>query len=264
MNRWARRWWQLRKESRITPRLQEVLAEIASDLPELAGAKAMRSGHRGHDVTYLLSVGGQPKAVLRLNNSHTSRPLPLPDMPFRLDPPGVRILRERAAYLLGSQHGLTPVPIWHTADALLCRYEPCAPLMETLEADTGRAWILMEQASGAVDRLHRLGLTHMDMSFSNLLTDGTRLLVVDFEYTPIAGLTVASQRAYDHLRLLESIWKRIPEQRGGFAPWLDEVGQYLGTHRSEVQLNLLAPALSRLLGDPPLKTALEGLFPAAA
>src|SRR6478736_4454111 len=98
MKRQFERWLQLRKEARITPRLHEVLAEIIRDLPELKGAKPKRSGHRGHDTTYFLLLGHRPKAVLRLNNPHTNRPYPLPEMPFRLASPPERIRHEMTAY----------------------------------------------------------------------------------------------------------------------------------------------------------------------
>lgn len=256
MIRPLKRLWQLRKESRIAPRLQEVLIELMNAVPELEGVRAVRSGHRGHDSNYYLVKGGKKLAMLRLNNPHIARPAPIVKMPFMLTTPEQRITRELTAYELGAENQLTPKPLFHTKDALVCRYVPFMPLGEI-----GHTWDLFIRANRAIAALHALGLTHMDISPNNILVDKAcdHFVFIDFEYVPVPGLSLPSQYAYDYLRLAESSWKFMPENiRGDFAPWLADITARLDT--KQVDLKKLSPALTRILADSQLGPAIKKSF----
>lgn len=260
MMRALTRFLQTCKESRVLPRCREVLAELALAVPELAGVRAIKSGHRGHDSSFYLDKAGKRLAVMRLNNPHIRRPGPAADMPYVLAATAHRIAHELAAYTLGASHQLTPQPLFHTHDALVCRYVPFKPLHAL---GYRKAWDTFLRANRAIAALHAAGLTHMDISPNNILAgpSGDRFIFIDFEYTPVAGLSIASQRAYDYLRLAESSWKFMPESiRGDYPPWLNDVVAKLGEEAPRVQLERLAPALTRILAAPGLGEAIRRSF----
>ncbi len=260
MIRKFKRFLQMRHASRIEPRLREVLHELSAARPELLGVYPVKSGHRGHDSTYYLEKQGKRLAVLRLNNPYIYRPSPKVKLPFVLGTPSQRIAHELAAYTLGMTINLTPEPLWHTKDALVCRYVDRTPLAEL---NHPRFWDLLRRVNRAATAMHALGLTHMDMSFNNVLVEEPRqyFTFIDFEYIPAPGLNIATQRAYDYLRLLESQWKFVPVGiRGDYAPWLSEIVEHLGADIKEVHLDLLAPALGRILAAPGLGPAIRKAF----
>lgn len=258
MMRKLKRWLQTRREAEIAPRLKGVLQMLGESIPELHGAVPVKTGHRGHDSTFYLDVGGKRLAVLRLNNPYITRPSPTPDMPFVLLPPAERVAREFAMYAMGCKLKLTPEPVWHTHDALVCRYVPMAPLPAVPN------WRVLRGVNLAISALHSMGASHMDVSPNNVLADDAQeyFVFVDFEYAPAADVNVITQRAYDYLRLLESCWKFMPESmRGEYALWLTDVADRFGHDAKQVQLSRLAPALKRILAEPGLGDAIRRVFP---
>ena len=257
MKHMIRRYWALRHERQIKPVLREMLHTFTKDKPEFAGVRAIRSGHRGHDSTLCLKKRGVPVAMVRLTRPYVVRPGPAPGMPFTLAEPKERITRERDIYRIGCTHGITPEPIWCAENALVCRYVNAKPPPKTID------WQTLAHVNQALSKLHALGISHMDMSPGNVLLDSAsqRVVFVDFEYKPAEGLSVANQRAYDYLRLLESSWKFMPSSiRGDYVPWLEQVMQLLDKQVTQVELSKLAPALTRILAAPGLGDALKALF----
>ena len=250
--RWYRRWQALRA---ARPQL-EACRPHAERL--FGGPVAWRrTGGCGRDVVCLALREGRPAGVLRVT-SPDSRPTDLAkrgNLPFVPLAPEAKIEREWQAYAAGFPAGLTPQPLWRDGYALLCAYVDGAPLKR--EAEEGRAayLALAAEALPQIARLHRAGLTHMDMSLSNILRErsgGYRF--VDFEYGPAAGLTVEQQRLYDYLRLLESIWKYLAdeERKSVAATWGEAFRACAPEAVLSADLTPLRPALGRILAAPEL------------
>lgn len=250
-----KRWWQATIAAfKLRPRVRAVALQIQRDL-KLEHIPLMRVvGARGHDGNYfVLDVHNKlPLGVVRIVNPFKKRTPPAGSMPFILQPAADRLAREAAAYERASVAGLAPHPLWRAEDALMCEYLPFRPLQETLEKNPGAVWDLLTAAAGRITELHRLGITHMDMSLANILAgEGLKSLTfVDFEYAPAPDVTPAQQRLYDHLRLIESVWKFIPENLRKPDPrWIEIFTCALDEEMKAADLSRLAPALGRVLGD---------------
>lgn len=259
-----RRWLRKRaSEQQIRPRRAEVLAAIAKDLnlPTLPTFKV--AGEGGHDGIYYLSHEGKPLGVLRLVNPFKKRIPPGDEMPFALEDSSKRIARERDAYTVGAAFNLTPKPLWHCDDALMCEWLPYTPLHKALLANPHNAWPMLARATDAVGALHKTGITHMDVSLANIIADADmqHLVFVDFEYSPSPQLSLAEQKLYDHLRLVESTWKFIPAgERGNWQAWFNTFEKHVDADMRKVNIEKLEPALGRLLKADGLGDALRNLF----
>jgi hypothetical protein len=248
-------------------RRNQVAAELAKALDLPGPPRLVERGNLGHDSNYNVFSGGEQIGVLRLVNPHKKRPAPAADMPFEIAGPSMRIKHEFDVYGRGAASGLTPTPLWKAPDALFCRYLPYRPLMSWVK-DAPSIWPLLIEGSAALHRLHvETGLSHMDASLGNVLAndDRTAHALVDFEYLPAKGVSLAEQKVYDHLRLVHSSWKFIrPHERAPSEAWLAQLDGYLDPTMREVDFDRIGPALENLLNDAAWRRALAGLFPRLA
>jgi hypothetical protein len=186
-------------------------------------------------------------------------------MPFRRLPPPESIDREWECYGRAAGLRLTPAPLWRTHDALVCEHVPGERLSERLFAHPMDFWNLMKTATAALPRLHATAVTHMDASLANILCvpGEDRICFIDFEYGPRPGLDPHQQRAYDHLRLLESSIKFLPP---GLAlrwdGWVEQLQASVDACARAADIVPLAPALARVLSHRALVDALADVFPA--
>jgi len=253
-------------ERRIAARRRAVAQELQGAL-KLPPVRLKKTGNRGHDSNYIVSTKDGIVGILRLVNPHRHRPSPPASSPMALPAAAERLQHEWQCLAAGAAAGLTPKPLWRADDALLCAYLPYKSLQEKFERRKESGWELAAAACRRIAALHALGVTHMDMSMSNVLAsaDGNHLAFIDFEYGPAPGLPVAAQRLFDHLRLIESIWKFLPaETRGDFAPWLNAFAAVVDDDMRAVDLSRLAPALSRIFADERFKAALDSVLRRAA
>ena len=89
----------------------------------------------------------------------------------------------------------------------------------------------------------------MDVSLANMLEDKEtgNIYFIDFEYSPARNINSATQRIYDHLRLVESAWKFIPkEDRTNSGLWEEIFYQCTKSDLPLADLTRLKPALSRI------------------
>ena len=254
LKRWYRRW-------RAYRAAQPHLAACRPQLERMLGGPVTwrHTGGRGRDVVCLVVCGGKPVGVLRLARPETAPSTPAAaGLPFVSLSATDKIEREWQAYAKGAPLGLTPQPLWRDAHALLCAYAEAGPLSH--EAESGRAELLALATDAVLQivRLHAAGITHMDMSLANILYDraGQRYLFVDFEYGPAAGLSFEQQCLYDHLRLLESVWKFLTPEERKTAPatWGAAFVQNASPAVRTAELTPLRPALGRVLAAPELQS----------
>lgn len=250
----------LRGEWSIRHRREEVRRELGAFFS--SEIKLVQAGQRGHDsIYYVNNLDGETIAMLRLSNPYKRRSLPAKDMPFvALDTDG-RIAREWDCYQQGGD--LTPEPLWQSDDALVCRYLPLQSLQDRMMSDRDHVWAIICKATMALHQLHQQGITHMDASLANVLsdTDMEQMVFIDFEYGPALKISKQQQRAYDFLRLVESVWKFIPEgQRGHLTLWEDCLTSCLGSDMQGVDLEPLWPALTRLRDDEVMFSCIKRVF----
>jgi hypothetical protein len=260
-----KRWWKkTRAEHLLAPRRDEVAALLKVHLRLARPPRLVRGGGMGHDSNYFVKAAdGSMIGVLRIVNPHKQRPAPAPDMPYVLQDAASRIAREASILRAASVYGLTPDCLWSADDALLASYVPLQPMERLLKAQPDKSWHILARAAGRMADLHRNGFTHMDASLANMLCDETmeRVVFIDFEYAPAPHLTPAEQRVYDQLRLVESVYKHIPESRWAqCGVWIDALAAGLDAGMLAVKLEVLQPALSRVLADKDILQALSRHF----
>lgn len=218
------------------------------DLPEL-----VPYGNRGCDSIYLVKSQGAVFGVLRLLNPYKMSKPPFTGMPFVVPSPAARISREAEICRKGAPGDLTPAVLWQAEDALLCAHAPLRQMHGMLMAAPETAWKILSRASSRIAGLHLAGATHMDASLHNTLSDEKmeRLLFIDFEFAPAPHVPAPAQRIYDHLHLVESAWKFMPLAiRAQDAEWFGVFASVLDSEMKSASLDILAPALPRVLGDP--------------
>lgn len=259
-----KRWYQAKVAAiKLQPRVLDVALQIQRDLNLSEMPQMKIAGARGHDSNFFVidAEHKMPVGVCRIVNPFKKRTPPASGMPFILEAPAARLSREWNAYEKGSAAGLTPHPVWRAEDVLMCEYLPFKPVQEMLEKNPDIAWDLLVKAAARIVELHRAGITHMDMSLANILADKelSSLTFIDFEYAPAFHVSPAAQRLYDHLRLIESAWKFIPE--GWRTPdprWIGIFTDALDADMKAVDLALLAPALGRVWGDNAFRATIQG------
>ncbi|NOX09515.1 MAG: hypothetical protein GXP22_08530 [Gammaproteobacteria bacterium] len=250
----------LRGEWFIRHRREEIRRELIAFFS--SEIKLIQAGQRGHDSIYYVNEdNGNTIAMLRLSNPYKKRSPPANDMPFiALDTDG-RISREWDCYRQGGE--LTPEPLWQSIDALVCGYLPMQSLQDIMMSDRDYVWAILCKATMALHQLHQQGVTHMDASLANILSDADmeQMVFIDFEYGPSLNVTEKQQRAYDFLRLVESVWKFIPEeQRSELALWEDCLASCLEDDMQGLDLEPLWPALTRLKNDEAMFSCINRIF----
>ena len=257
VTRWLRR---ARAEHRLRNRRHELRQALEADLGYRC--QLIAAGARGRDSVYYVQRNGETVACMRVVNPHLKRKPLAANMPFQVLDDSDRLQREWQCYQRGAATRLTPRPLWRAPDAIACEYVPGERLMYGLLAEPNRFWSFICAGTRAVARLHELGITHMDVSLANLIqTPDDEHVFIDFEYGPAPGLNPAQQRAYDHLRLVESTIKFLPATLDGYGEeWIQTLIQLLDDECRDCSLAPLRPALERLLSHPHLAPALAQVF----
>ena len=251
-------------ELRNAPRRRTIAAALQTHFGLPQPPALAQSGSRGQDSIYRVQQGDKTLGMLRVVNPFRKRKLPPADMPFVSVPPAARVAREMKAYADGAAAGLTPQPVWHAPDALCCAYMPLAPLHARFLKQPDQAWAFMLPVTAALRRLHALGIVHADVSLANTLADDalTQIVFVDFEYEPAPHVSAGAARLYDYLRLVESSWKFIPQDKQAVPQeWLDMLAaaaQEEGISSSDIAP--LLPALTRL-ADAGVLAQVERVLP---
>ena len=225
-----------------------------------------RSGNRGQDSIYIVLCDDIPRAVLRLVNPYRRAKDMDMDMPYIPLPAIERLSREWQAYQTGMEKDLTPCPLWRCDDAILCKYLPYGSLHDELLLHPDAFWRLILLASQRLNELHSSGITHMDASLANILTDNSlnHMVFVDFEFGANEKLNIGQQRAYDYLRLLESSIKFMPANKNNeHNAWLELLLALTDQETKQAEIQPLLPALTRLKKDSCLWLAVQQIFPAA-
>ena len=222
-----------------------------------------RAGSRGRDSIFLVIDKRIVIGAMRLCNPYLKRKPLAPDMPFVTLSDQLRLQREWECYERGAQDNLTPSPLWRDRDALMCEFLPGRRLSTLLTGDPERFWPLLCLASKTLAALHNLGITHMDASLANMILDENKSFcrLIDFEYGPAANLDADQQKAYDHLRLLESSIKFMrPGDELQSACWFNELDRLLSNEVRQADIHPLVPAIGRLLKSPRLCDGLGTIF----
>ena len=208
-------WLRRRRElSALDPRRHELEAEFSQfcgHSVQLVSVQAKRS----YDEIYYALRDGRRFAVVRVNNPGKSRTGSVGpnDLAIPLDS-RERLNREWTAYQRLFPIGISPPPIWRTDDAIACGWLEWPRASEMVIRDRNEFWPMLESILPAIRQMHQSGVTHLDLNLGNILAEPKtrRIAFIDFEFGPVASVTIPQQRAFDYLRLIDEC---IRPRRGG-------------------------------------------------
>jgi hypothetical protein len=264
MMRSLRKWRQQKiRELRMRDTIAETRSAIQAHFKLSKLPCLKRKGINKFSNNYLVFDGKTTLGILRMDDPHNPRkPLPSEKPYAAILDTRERIEHEWRCYEAGASQRLTPKPLWRSGNALMCEYLPYDRLLKNIKKHPDQAWDDLLSATRAIGKLHAAGIIHLDCWPQNIFKspDGNHYFV-DFEYRPAPFMSLAAQRVYDYLRMIETSWKFLPpQQRQNFGPWLDYFLSCLDDDMRVVDLSLLAPALPRITAAPGLGMALRGAF----
>ena len=256
---WRRQWRRKRALKRLAPRIESLCSELSAEWSRPVTLEI--SGARGRDSIFIARDGAVALAVLRVINPYLKRK-PIPEgMPYTVGDGPARLDREWHCYEQCAALGVGPQPLWRTHDAIACKYIEGERLAARLDARVGEFWSLNTQVSKLLGTLHAHGLTHMDASLANTIAGPQGLCLIDFEYHAAAHITAHQARCYDHLRLVESAMKFVPEAIvTDCTKWLETVQSVETAAVLQAPLEHLAVALPRVFGHQHLLAELSRCF----
>ena len=227
------------------------------------GIELKQGGSRGRDSIFKVSLNGEILGVGRLitqEQAHTQVPA---EQPYQRIDMSKRIDYEWECCEAGYQQNLTPKPLWKNDNAILVSHCPGESFQNYFLKNPEKCWDYVLRASQALHAWHQLGRSHMDSNISNIMGDPDckDAFLIDFEYVAGADVNFAQQKAFDYLRLIESVQKFLPdnikEQYGAWEKWMIET---LDDETRNADLERLMPGIKRTYHDKVLSKAVKNIF----
>lgn len=261
--RWLKRRWELRSQE---PRRVEIESQLRRELgQEIKLVPASVKG--GYDEIYQAQLQGVSLAVVRVNS-----PFKVIRDPIGPQDPGVplgpleRLDREWSAYTALAPLRLSPVPIWRCEDAIACSWVAGGRASDQLRNYPDRIWAVLDRAIPAISQMHSAGVVHLDLNLGNILLDDctSNVTLIDFEFGPVAWVTLAQQRGFDYLRLIDDCLK---PRRGGallgaeLSRLVCLLNDQVDQDARHADMTFALAKLQRLAGAPRVLIALRSIFP---
>ena len=256
---WRRQWRRRQALTQLAPRIEELSGEISADFARPVTLES--SGARGRDSIFIARDGPKALAVLRVINPFLKRKSVPTNMPYTVGDAEARLTHEWDCYERCAALGIGPKPLWRTTDAIACEYIEGDRLSARLEVHVEDFWAMNIQVSRLLGTLHAHGIVHMDASLANTIAGQEGLCLIDFEYEMAKHITPDQSRCYDHLRLIESGMKFVPDAIvNDCKRWIDSVRQCEPSAVLEASMGHLGPALPRVFAHRRLRTELAQCF----
>lgn len=224
-------------------------------------------GKAGQDQIYSARLGFKTVAMVRIQNRNKLLPEGGKKWNFRVRL-GLRerIDREWKAYEKLSSIGLSPKPLWRNDIAIACTWVYAKRAARLFVYANKGFWPLAETTFAAVQEMHNLGITHMDLNLGNILINrkSQTLSFIDFEFGPENWLTEGQQRACDYFILLNEFCRK---RRGGKVMLADParmaglLDKYLRNEDRNAHLGSILMQFERLSQNEGLCKYLSDIFP---
>lgn len=219
----------------------------------------------GNDQIYHAYSNGTVLFVVRVNNEHKISH-EIDSKIIKTIKPEERINFEWNVYNVLSQATLSPRAIWKNDFAVACEWFQWKRLSDRLKYDKSNFWSIVELVFGAISKMHKLGVVHLDLNLGNLLISetGDDVRIIDFEYIATEVLSSKQQRVYDFLTIINDFSRN---RRGGKLLKKDKekiailLDKYLEKDESTVCCGALLPYLKWITKDADFLEYLTNIFP---
>lgn len=225
-------------------------------------------GNRGADNIYkVLNNIGQTIAVVRVTNKYKEqrkkKNLNKKVLPFKVLSSLDRLKHEYTICEKASKVNLTPRPTHLEDNYMVVEYIEGISLQDILIENPKYFWPTVLEVNNKINELHKQDISHMDMSFNNILKKEDDYYFIDFEYTH-NNLTFSEQKVYDYLRLLESIFKFIPheifEDEKFIRRYVESLDTLLNEEDKNIDFHKFDFELKRILSSKKIRQYLVDIF----
>ena len=234
---------------RIKADIQKKLGELEFKFASFGGA----------DMNYYLLRDSEKFAMLRLAiEDKKDDALAL----SRFDK-GKRLANEYNAYSKGFKDDLTPEILYYSKDALVCEYLSGERVFDVLQRDRSKVWDILISAMLIYQKLHALGIVHLDATLKNFVMDDDRMKVIDFEYyAGIPEFDIEEQKAYDYVRIIEHTLRTIPgEYQGNYHQFIKDLDKIVPSEIRDVDFTHVKPWIKNIQAYPIYPDLKEKIFP---
>lgn len=235
--------------ARIQADIQKELGEVEFKLASFGGA----------DMNFYVLRNSVKFAMLRLAiEDKKDDALPI----SRFDKEK-RLANEYNAYSKGFQDDLTPEVLYYSKDALVCEYLSGERVFNVLQKDRSKVWDILISAIQIYQKLHGLGIVHLDATLKNFVMDEGRMKVIDFEYyAGIPEFDIEEQKAYDYVRIIEHTLRTVPgEYQGNYHQFIKDLDKIVPDEIRDVDFTHVKPWIKNIQTYPLYPDLKEKVFP---
>ena len=174
-----------------------------------------------------------------------------------------RLANEYNAYHKGFQDDLTPEVLYYSKDALVCEYLSGERVFNVLQKDRSQVWDILISAMQIYQKLHALGIVHLDATLKNFVLDDGRMKVIDFEYyAGIPEFDIEEQKAYDYVRIIEHTLRTIPsEYQRQYHQFIKDLDKIVASEIRDVDFTHVKPWIKNIQAYPIYPDLKEKIFP---
>lgn len=174
-----------------------------------------------------------------------------------------RLANEYKAYRKGFQNDLTPEVLYYSKDALVCGYLSGERVFNVLQKDRSKVWDILISAMQIYQKLHALGIVHLDATLKNFIMKDGRMKVIDFEY--YAGMSefdIEEQKAYDYVRIIEHTLRTIPDKyQRNYHQFIKDLDKIVPSEIRDVDFIHVKPWIKNIQAYPIYPDLKEKIFP---
>ena len=212
----------------------------------------------GADMNYYIYLDKKRFAMMRLAIVDIEKDNERPLLRFNKEK---RLKKEYDAYTLGSTKNLTPKVLYHSSQMLVCEYLDGQRVFDILKKDKSSVWDILIEATSLYSNLHKLGVVHLDATLKNFIVHDKKMKVIDFEYYPAQRVSLATQKAYDYVRVIEHSLRIVPkEYQLGFEQLIEHLDDIVPKELREADFTELRTLMGNIENYPIYKMLKTQIF----
>jgi RIO-like serine/threonine protein kinase len=211
------------------------------------------------DNIYNVLVQGKASAVVRVRNEFKLKALANSSGGYDrlLVKSKEKFQREWVKCQKAYQDFLTPEPLFKKEDFMVFRFVEGNTALEEIKKDVKRVESVFAKIIKAVEKLHRLGIFHGDLSIFNCIITGQgRCVFFDLEKEVPGFSSISEKKAYEYLHLIDTSLKFLPQKYKEIKFWVEILNKYMASKIEVVDIEYFRGRFKRLES---IDSGLEGL-----